>query len=133
MLPRPTWADPRVHLLDDVWLLTIAAILIATGVPWFLSGFEVQLGAASWGLLVLGAVHWAFTSIAAPTRAHTRWHARYSPPSLKQLSATLHSCALAALATLLMRSSKQVSICARLSQSRPLLLCWLNISSDSKN
>jgi hypothetical protein len=76
MLPRPTWADPRVHLLDDVWLLTIVAIVVATGVPWFLSGFEVQLGAASWGLLVLGAVHWAFTSIAAPTRAHTRWRRR---------------------------------------------------------
>jgi hypothetical protein len=76
LLPRPTWADPRVHLLDDVWLLTIVAILIATGVPWFLSGFEVQLGAASWGLLVLGAVHWAFTSIAAPTRAHTQWRRR---------------------------------------------------------
>jgi hypothetical protein len=76
MLPRPTWADPRVHLLDDVWLLTIVAILVATGVPWFLSGFEVQLGAASWGLLVLGAVHWAFTSIAAPTRAHTQWRRR---------------------------------------------------------
>ena len=44
--------------------------------PWFLSGFEVQLGAASWGLLVLGAVHCAFTSIAAPTRAHTQWRRR---------------------------------------------------------
>lgn len=76
MLPRPTWADPRVHLLDDVWLVTIVAILIATAVPWFLSGFEVQLGAATWGLLVLGAIHVAFTSMAAPTRAHTRWRGR---------------------------------------------------------
>ena len=24
-LPRPTWENPRVHLLDDVWLLTILA------------------------------------------------------------------------------------------------------------
>jgi hypothetical protein len=76
MLPRPTWADPRVHLLDDVWLVTIVAILIATAVPWFLSGFEVQLGAATWGLLILGAIHVAFTSMAAPTRAHTRWRSR---------------------------------------------------------
>jgi hypothetical protein len=76
MLPRPTWADPRVHLLDDVWLLTIVAILIATAVPWFLSGFEVQLGAATWGLLALGAIHVAFTSIGAQTRAHTRWRSR---------------------------------------------------------
>jgi hypothetical protein len=76
MLPRPTWADPRVHLLDDVWLLTIVAILIATAVPWFLSGFEVQLGATTWGLLGLGAIHVAFTSVGAQTRAHTRWRSR---------------------------------------------------------
>jgi hypothetical protein len=76
ILPRLTWADPRVHLLDDVWLLTIVAILIATAVPWFMSGFEVQLGAASWGLLVLGAIHVAFTALGAATRAHTRWRNR---------------------------------------------------------
>jgi len=76
MLPRPTWADPRVHLLDDVWLLTIVAILIATAVPWFLSGFDVRLGAATWGLLALAAIHVAFTSIGAQTRAHTRWRSR---------------------------------------------------------
>jgi hypothetical protein len=76
MLPRLTWDDPRVHLLDDVWLLTIVAILVATAIPWFLSGFEVQLGAASWGLLVLGAIHFAFTSMAAAARPHTRWRNR---------------------------------------------------------
>ena len=76
MLPRPTWADPRVHLLDDVWLLSIVAILVATAVPWFLSGFEVELGAATWGLLGLAAIHVAFTSIGAQTRAHTRWRSR---------------------------------------------------------
>jgi hypothetical protein len=76
MLPRPTWADPRVHLLDDVWLLTIVAIVVATAVPWFLSGFEVQLGATAWGLLALGAIHMAFTSIGGKTRAHTRWRSR---------------------------------------------------------
>jgi len=76
MLPRPTWADPRVHLLDDVWLLTIVAILVATAVPWFLSDFDVQLGAATWGLLALGAIHVAFTSIGGKTRAHTLWRRR---------------------------------------------------------
>jgi hypothetical protein len=76
MLPRPTWADPRVHLLDDVWLLTIVAILVATAVPWFLSGFEVELGAATWGLLALGAIHVAFTTIGGKTRAHTLWRRR---------------------------------------------------------
>jgi hypothetical protein len=75
-LPSPIWADPRVHLLDDVWLVTIVAILVATGVPWFLSGFQVQVGAASLGLLLLGAIHVGFTVMAAPTRAHTRWRTR---------------------------------------------------------
>lgn len=30
LLPAPSWSDPRVHLLDDTWLLTIFAILLAT-------------------------------------------------------------------------------------------------------
>jgi hypothetical protein len=76
VLSRPTWADPRVHLLDDVWLLTIVAILVATAVPWFFNEFEIQLGGASLCLLLLGAIHVAFTSIALPTRAHTRWRRR---------------------------------------------------------
>ena len=76
MLPRLAWDDPRVHLLDDVWLLTIVAILVATAVPWFVSGFEVQLGAASWGLLLLGGIHFAFTAMAAATSPHTRWRNR---------------------------------------------------------
>ena len=49
LIPRPVWQNPRVHLLNDVWLLTIVAILIATGVPWFVNGFEVDFGAASLG------------------------------------------------------------------------------------
>ena len=52
-LMRPTWENPRIHLLDDVWLLTIVALLIATGLPWFASDFEVDIGAASLGLLAL--------------------------------------------------------------------------------
>jgi hypothetical protein len=76
VLSRPTWADPRVHLLDDVWLVTIVAVLVATAVPWFFNEFEIQLGGASLGLLLLGGIHVAFTSIAKPTRAHTRWRRR---------------------------------------------------------
>jgi hypothetical protein len=76
MLPRLVWDDPRVHLLDDVWLLTIFAILIAIGLPWFVNGFELQLGAASCGLLVLGAIHLVFTSLAEPTASQTPWRQR---------------------------------------------------------
>ena len=76
LIPRPVWENPRVHLLDDIWLMTIVAILVATGVPWFASGFEVNVGMASWGLLALGAVHVAFTMLASPGRAHGRWRDR---------------------------------------------------------
>jgi len=76
LIPRPVWENPRVHLLDDIWLMTIVAILVATGVPWFASGFEVNLGMASWGLLALGALHVAFTVLASPSRAHGKWRDR---------------------------------------------------------
>jgi hypothetical protein len=76
LIPRPVWENPRVHLLDDIWLLTIVAILIATGVPWFVSGFAVAIGTASWGLLALGGIHIAFTMLASPTRSPGRWRDR---------------------------------------------------------
>src|SRR5882757_2075191 len=76
LIPRPVWENPRAHLLDDIWLLTIVAILIATGLPWFVSGFEVRVGMASWGLLALGGIHAAFTLLASPSRSHGRWRER---------------------------------------------------------
>jgi PAS domain-containing protein len=72
-LPRPVWQNPRVHLLDDIWLLTIVAILVAIGVPWFANGFETDIGTATWGLLALGGIHIAFTILASPTPSHGRW------------------------------------------------------------
>lgn len=72
-IPRPLWQNPRVHLLDDVWLLTILAMLVAIGVPWLSVGFDIQLGIASWGLLALGAIHVAFTLLASPTPSAGRW------------------------------------------------------------
>ena len=76
LIPRPVWENPRVHLLDDIWLMTIVAILVATGVPWFASGFEVNVGMASWGLLALGGIHVAFTMLASPARLHGKWRDR---------------------------------------------------------
>jgi PAS domain-containing protein len=76
LIPHPAWENPRVHLLDDIWLLTIVAILIATGVPWLAGSFEVDVGTAGWGLLALGGIHIAFTLLASPTRPHGRWHGR---------------------------------------------------------
>ena len=76
LISRPVWQNPRVHLLDDFWLLTIVAILAATGLPWLASGFEVDVGMASWGLLALGGIYIAFAILASPTRSHGRWHDR---------------------------------------------------------
>jgi len=66
LLPMPTWIDPRVHLLDDLWLLAIFAILFAAGLPWLVSGFDIRVGAALLGLLALAAVHVGFTLLTAP-------------------------------------------------------------------
>ena len=40
ILPSLTLRDPRLHLLDDTWLLTIFAVLFATAVPWLVSGLD---------------------------------------------------------------------------------------------
>jgi predicted anti-sigma-YlaC factor YlaD len=74
LLQQPMWHHPRVHLLDDTWLLTIVAILVATALPWFASGFEVDVGTAAWGLLALGAIHVAFTLLGSPNRSPGKWH-----------------------------------------------------------
>ena len=66
---------PHVHLHEDLWLLTIVAILVATGVPWIASGFEVDVGAASWGLLGLGGVYVAFAALASSGEPGP-WHGR---------------------------------------------------------
>ena len=73
LLSRPLWHHPRVNLLDDTWLLTIVAILVATALPWFASGFDLNVAMAAWGLLALGAIHVAFTILASPTRATGKW------------------------------------------------------------
>lgn len=73
LFPRPVLENPRVHLLDDIWLLTIVAILIATGVLWIARGFEVDIGTASWGLLALGGIYVAFTILGSPTQSRGQW------------------------------------------------------------
>jgi hypothetical protein len=72
MMPAPTWSDPRIHLLDDTWLLTIFAILLATVVPWLVSALDINFVAACLGLLSLGAIHISFTLIGKPARVGER-------------------------------------------------------------
>lgn len=72
LMPAPQWSDPRVHLLDDTWLLAIFAILLATVVPWLVSGLDIDFIAACLGLFVLGAIHVALTSIGKPAQRGER-------------------------------------------------------------
>lgn len=76
LLPLPTWTDPRVHLLDDLWLLAIFAILFAAGLPWLVSSLDVQFGAALLGLLAVAAVHVGFTLLTASAPGNDRWRKR---------------------------------------------------------
>lgn len=72
VIAAPRWSDPRIHLLDDTWLLTIFAILLATVVPWLLSALEINFVAACLGLLALGAIHISFTVVGKPARIGER-------------------------------------------------------------
>lgn len=72
VLPVPAWSDPRIHLLDDTWLLTIFAILLATVVPWLVSALDINFVAACLGLLALGVIHISFTLIGKPASAGER-------------------------------------------------------------
>jgi PAS domain-containing protein len=75
-LPSPLQNNSQIQLLNDVWLLTIFAVLFGTGVPWLASDFQINVVSASLGLLALGAVHVALTLMGAPLRRQTVWHAR---------------------------------------------------------
>jgi PAS domain-containing protein len=57
LLPVLVWHHPRAHLLDDAWLLTIFAVLLAIALPWFVSGLHIEFAATTAGLLALAAVH----------------------------------------------------------------------------
>lgn len=72
IMPAPTWTDPRIHLLDDTWLLTIFAILLGTVVPWLLSSLDINFVAACLGLLALGGIHISFTVVGKPVRVGER-------------------------------------------------------------
>ncbi|HWF99835.1 MAG TPA: hypothetical protein VN691_11630 [Steroidobacteraceae bacterium] len=76
LLPLPTWTDPRVHLLDDLWLLAIFAILFAAGVPWLVSSLDIHVGAALLGLLAIAAIHIGFTVLTAPAPGINRGRKR---------------------------------------------------------
>jgi PAS domain-containing protein len=65
VLPAIVWHDPRIHLLDDAWLVTIFAILFASALPWLISGMAIDFFPVAAGLLALGALHVAFSAMSA--------------------------------------------------------------------
>ena len=71
LLAAPVWRDPRIHLLDDLWLLSIFAVLFATALPWLVSGLAIDFIAVAGGLLVLGAIHLALAALGARSESHT--------------------------------------------------------------
>jgi PAS domain-containing protein len=76
LLARPVWRDPRIHLLDDLWLLTIFAALFATAVPWLANGLAIDFLATAAGLLALGAIHVVLAALAGrgAERSRRRLH-----------------------------------------------------------
>jgi PAS domain-containing protein len=53
--------EHQQQLLQDLWLLTLFMVLLATALPWFISSFEIDFAAASWVLLALGAIYVGLT------------------------------------------------------------------------
>ncbi len=76
LLPTPGWTDPRTHLLDDIWLLAIAAIVLAIVIPWLFTSFDIDLSLASLGVLALGGVHVVFATLSSSGRPRTQGRAR---------------------------------------------------------
>lgn len=57
------WEDSRGRLLEDTWLLTLFAALLATALPWFVSAVPIDFASATWALMGLGILYVALTMI----------------------------------------------------------------------
>jgi len=84
------WHDPRIHPLDDTWLLTIFTIVPAIALPWFVSGLEIDFAATGLGLLTLGAIHLGFTALSS--------RATRNPLRLTRTLSVLHALGVIAVA-----------------------------------
>ena len=51
LLPAREWADPQAQMLEDTWLLTLFAVLLAIALPWFVrnrkSGLSIEISCSS--------------------------------------------------------------------------------------
>jgi hypothetical protein len=60
-------------LLDNTWLLTLVAVVLATALPRLLFGFEADAGAIAWGMLGFAAIHVALAGAAERKRSPGIW------------------------------------------------------------
>ena len=52
----------HAFVLDDTWLLTVCALVLATAIPWFVNGIDVDFAAVSWGIFGVAAVYLAIAA-----------------------------------------------------------------------
>ena len=64
----------QIRVLDDIWLLTLFALVLATGVPWFLGGFDIAFGPVLLGVVGLGALHVALAFFTGSATFTSAWH-----------------------------------------------------------
>lgn len=76
LLPAGDRDDRPVQLLDDTWLLTIFAVVLAIALPWVVSAFAIDFRAASWGVLALGAIYVALTTAGGLSGVDGAWRTR---------------------------------------------------------
>ena len=96
ILPPAPWVDPRGQLLEDTWLLTIFAVLLATAFPWFVSAFNIDFAATSLALLALGAVYVCMNLCSGAER--------FTPLTHRRLLALLHAAGIVAMACVWQRA-----------------------------
>jgi len=53
----------RKRLFDNVWFLTLFAVLLATGVPWYLRILDIDFGRIVWGLFGYGLFQVAINAV----------------------------------------------------------------------
>jgi hypothetical protein len=73
-----------IQLLDNAWLLTLVAVLLATAAPRLLGTADIDAVATAWGVLGLGAIHVIVAAVAETGRAASRW----VPPALLTVHAS---------------------------------------------
>ena len=63
----------QLRVLDDIWLLTLFTLVLATAVPWFVSGSEIAFGPVLLGMLGLGLLHVALAFLAESGTSTGAW------------------------------------------------------------